>query len=81
MHQNALYDPQIPPNAKHKFGITCPGTLFVESGPTQARKIVHPRFMPGCTGMHHVTCTSLRMQKHKFGITYLGVLLSNPYRS
>jgi hypothetical protein len=27
----ALRDPQIPPDAKHKFGVTCLGVLFLES--------------------------------------------------
>jgi hypothetical protein len=29
---------------------------------------------PGCTEMHYVTRQSHRMQKHKFGVTYPGVL-------
>jgi hypothetical protein len=33
MHRNALRDPQIPPDGKHKFGITCPGALFMETAP------------------------------------------------
>jgi hypothetical protein len=30
-HWNALCDPQIPPDAKHMFDITCPDTFFVKS--------------------------------------------------
>jgi hypothetical protein len=34
MHQSALRDPYMPPNAKkHKFGVTCHGSLFVGSAP------------------------------------------------
>jgi hypothetical protein len=32
-HRNALRDPQIIPDAKHKFGPLCPGALFAESIP------------------------------------------------
>jgi hypothetical protein len=31
MHRDALCDPRIPMMQKHKFGVTCPGALFVES--------------------------------------------------
>jgi hypothetical protein len=31
MHRNALPEPQILPDAKHKFGVTCLDALFVES--------------------------------------------------
>jgi hypothetical protein len=31
MIQNALFDPLITPDAKHKFGVTCPVTLFVQT--------------------------------------------------
>jgi hypothetical protein len=33
MHCNALRDPHIPPNAKHKFNVTCPNVLFMETAP------------------------------------------------
>jgi hypothetical protein len=32
-HRNALRGPQIIPDAKHKFGVTCPDALFAESAP------------------------------------------------
>jgi hypothetical protein len=32
-HRNALSDRQILPDAKQKFGVTCPDALFVESVP------------------------------------------------
>jgi hypothetical protein len=32
-HRNVLRDPQILPDAKHKFGGTCLNVLFVESIP------------------------------------------------
>jgi hypothetical protein len=61
---------------KHKFSITSPITLFVES------KLVPPKHEKYCvdvshherTGMHYVTRSSHRMQKHKFGITCPSVL-------
>jgi hypothetical protein len=31
MHRIALRDPQITPDAKHKFGTTCPDALFLET--------------------------------------------------
>jgi hypothetical protein len=56
---------------KHKFGITCPDTLFVESVP------VPPKHEKACvivswhgrTRMHYLTHISHCMQKHKFGVT------------
>jgi hypothetical protein len=33
-HRNALRDPQIPLNAKHKFGGICHGVLFLETAPS-----------------------------------------------
>jgi hypothetical protein len=33
MPWNAQCDPQIPPDAKHMFGVTCPGALFMETAP------------------------------------------------
>jgi hypothetical protein len=36
-HWNALSDPQIPPDAKTFFGVTCPGALFMETAPGQPK--------------------------------------------
>jgi hypothetical protein len=33
MQGNALRDPQIPPDAKHKFGVICTIVLFVKFVP------------------------------------------------
>jgi hypothetical protein len=70
MQGNALRDPQNPPDAKHKFGVTCLGAHFLESVP------LHPSMKnsvdvsrPGHTGMHCMTRISDRMQKHKFALT------------
>jgi hypothetical protein len=41
---------------KHKFDVTCPDALFVESVPVP----------PEHLGMHYTTRKSHRMQKHKF---------------
>jgi hypothetical protein len=49
MHQNELRAPKIPPDAKkNKFGVMCPGALFMESVlvPTWAWKIVYPFCTP-----------------------------------
>jgi hypothetical protein len=41
---------------KHKFGITCPGALFVAtaSGPHKHEKLFIDDLRPGCTEMHYV---------------------------
>jgi hypothetical protein len=55
---------------KHKFGLTCPNTLFVESVSVlpenykQRVDISHP----GRTRMHYVTHKSHQTQKQKFGV-------------
>jgi hypothetical protein len=75
-HRNALRDPQIPSDAKHKFIIMCLSTLFVESIP------VPPEHEKWCvkvsrselTGKHYVTCRSHQMKKQKFGVTWLDAL-------
>jgi hypothetical protein len=33
MQRNALRDPQIPPDRKNMFGVTCHGALFMETAP------------------------------------------------
>jgi hypothetical protein len=70
-HRNALRDPQIQLDARHKFGLTCPGALFVESLPVphEHEKIVHRCFMPRMHRMHYVTRISQWMQKRKFDVT------------
>jgi hypothetical protein len=39
-HQNALCDPQIPPDSKHEFSATCRDVLFLETalGPLEREK-------------------------------------------
>jgi hypothetical protein len=46
--QDALHDPQIPPDEKHKFGLTCLGAPFMEIalGPHEHEKLVHQQFAP-----------------------------------
>jgi hypothetical protein len=56
---------------KHKFSVTSPGALLVES------VLVPPKYDKEClkvscperSGMHYVTHRSHRMQKHKFGVS------------
>jgi hypothetical protein len=54
----------------HKFGVTCPGTLFMETtpGPPDHEKEFVDMSCPGRTGIHDVTHRSHRIQKHKFFI-------------
>jgi hypothetical protein len=61
---------------KHKFGVTCPVVLFVESVPVppEQEKYCVDISQPGRTGMHYVTHKSHRMQKYNFGVTCPGVL-------
>jgi uncharacterized membrane protein YsdA (DUF1294 family) len=61
---------------KHRFGVTCPSALFVESvlvPPEHEKKCGHISW-PGCTIMQYVTHKSHRMQKHKFSVMCLLVL-------
>jgi hypothetical protein len=69
MHRNALRDPQIPPNAKHKLDATCPDALFVKSVPVppEHEKSGVDVSRPGRTRMHYVTHRSHRMQKYMLG--------------
>jgi hypothetical protein len=65
---------------KHKFGITCPDALFVESVPVTSendKKCVDV-LRPGCIGMNYVTHRAHRMQKYKFGVTCPARFLLNP---
>jgi hypothetical protein len=52
------------------------GTLFMEKtpGPLEHEKYCINVSRHARTGMHYVTHKSHRMQKHKFGITCLGML-------
>jgi hypothetical protein len=76
-HSNALRDPQIVANAKHKFGVMCLDTLFVEFVPVPHKHeksyIVVSR--PKCTVMHYVARVSHDKHKQKFGVMCPGVLL------
>jgi hypothetical protein len=61
---------------KHKFSVTCPRTLFVEtaSGPPEHEKLCVDVSCPGRTRVHYVSHRSHWMQKHKFSVTCLGAL-------
>jgi hypothetical protein len=69
-HRNALRHPQIPPDAKHEFDVTCPSSLFVESllVPVEHEKWCIDISRPRCTVMHYVMCIS-HLCKHKFDVT------------
>jgi hypothetical protein len=57
---------------KHKFGVTCPGLLIMETAPDPPKHVKeHVKVSwPGCNGMHYVTHRSHQMQKkQKFGVT------------
>jgi hypothetical protein len=56
---------------KHKFDVTCPITLFLESvqEPHEHAKWCVNVSCPERTGMHYVTRRYHWMQKHKFGVT------------
>ncbi len=62
---------------KHKFGVTCPGALFVESvlEPHEYEIYCVNISHPGRIRMHYMTRISHRMQKHKFGVTCPSALL------
>jgi hypothetical protein len=50
---------------KHKFGVMCPGALFVKSvsvQPEHEKECINVSW-PGPTGMHYMTRISHRMQK------------------
>jgi hypothetical protein len=55
----------------HKFGVTCPGTVFVETAsvPPKHEKYYIDISHRGCAGLHYMTRRSNLMQKLKFGIT------------
>jgi hypothetical protein len=61
---------------KHKFGVTCPGVLFIETalGLPQHEKWCIDVSCPVRTGMHYVTHKSHWMQKHKLSVTCPHVL-------
>jgi hypothetical protein len=56
---------------KHKFGITCPSSLFVESVPVPPKheKLRINVLHSGHNKMPYVTCRTHRMQKHKLALT------------
>jgi hypothetical protein len=56
---------------KHKFSITCPSGIFVESMPVPHENEIYCVAVSGpeCTRMHYVTHISQRTQKHKFSVT------------
>jgi hypothetical protein len=62
---------------KHKFGVTCPSTLFMDTapGPPEHEKQCINVSCPRRTGMNYVTHKFHRMQKHKFGATCPDVLV------
>jgi hypothetical protein len=68
---------------KHKFGVTFPGALFMETtpgppehakycvdvlGPLEHEKVCVNISHRGCTRMHYVTHKSQRMYKHRFSV-------------
>jgi hypothetical protein len=68
MQRNALCNPLIPPDEKHKIGVTFLGALFLESIPVPPK---HEKWCasisrPGQNAMNYVTRISNQMQKHKF---------------
>jgi hypothetical protein len=61
---------------KHKFSITSPNVLFVESVPVppEHEKYCIDVSCPGRNGIHYVNRRSHRMQKHKVGVMCPGAL-------
>jgi hypothetical protein len=59
------------PMQKHNFGITYPGTVFVETAtvPPKHEKYYINILYHGCAVLHYMTRRSNRMQKLKFGVT------------
>jgi hypothetical protein len=55
---------------KHKFGVTCPSALFINSVlvPAEREEECVDILRRGCTGMHYVTRRSYRIQKYKFSV-------------
>jgi hypothetical protein len=55
---------------KHKFYITCPSALFMETilGPPKHEILCIDILCPGRIRMRYVTRRSHQMQKHKFNI-------------
>jgi hypothetical protein len=68
---------------KHKFGVTYPGELFLETalGPPEHEKLCVDVSHPGCTIIYYVAHRSHQMQKHKFGVTCLGGLFCGIHTS
>jgi hypothetical protein len=67
MHYVTCICDQMP---KHKFGVTCPDTFFVESIPVPPEydKNCITISPPGHTGINYVTHRSHQTQKHKFSV-------------
>jgi hypothetical protein len=61
---------------KHKFGVTCPGELFVLSTlvPPEHEKLFIDISRLECTRTHYVTSKLHQKQKHKFDVICLDVL-------
>jgi hypothetical protein len=56
--------------------VMCHDALFMETtpGPPELEKKCVDVRHPGCTGMYYVTRISHKMQKHKIGVLFPGVL-------
>jgi hypothetical protein len=67
---------------KHKFDVTCPNALFMETTPVplEREKQCVDVSRPGGTGMHYVIHRYHWMQKHKFGVSCPNAFLWNSYR-
>jgi hypothetical protein len=61
---------------KHKFSVTCPSALFVESvlDPHEHEKLCIKDLRHERNKMHYMTHKSHQMPKHKFGVTCLTAL-------
>jgi hypothetical protein len=62
---------------KHKFDITCPDALFLETAPVppEREKQCVNVSRPGGAAMHYVTRRHHQMQKHKFDVSCLDAFL------
>jgi hypothetical protein len=76
-HQNALCDPQIPPNAKTQVWCDVSRVLLLgsTSGPHELEKWYVDISRPGGTKTLYMTNIPNQMQKHEFGITCPCMLL------
>jgi hypothetical protein len=81
MYQSALRDSHIALEEKHKFSVTCPESLFVESVPVPSE---HEKYCVdisriGRTRTDYVTHISHQMQKHKIHVMCPNTLLVEPH--